>query len=124
MFLRVAGYQPAQGSGSGSWKLHPSAVDHTGPTGGSCPAAPTAVVSEVRGTPGGCAWNEGSRALELPGRMLELKVPTVLSLRYEDMSNIKLTGLPDRFTCNPGYLGGQSSPDKRLLIWLTPLKQN
>lgn len=71
VFLSVAGCQPAQGSGSGSWQQHPSVVENTGPTRGGCHAAPTAVVSEVRSTPGSCAWKGGSRALELPGQMLE-----------------------------------------------------
>lgn len=71
LFLSVSGCQPAQCSGSSSWQLHPRVAENAGPTGCGCHAAPAAVVSEVGSTPGGCAWHESTRALKLPGQILE-----------------------------------------------------
>lgn len=110
LFLSVAGCQPLPSSGSSLWQLHPSAMVNRGPTGCGCHAGTTPVVLEVRSMPGAMpAMRQLSPWVPQPGGG-ELRVPTTLS---EVPRNVELSKWP-----------GRSSPGKRLLSWLMPLRQN
>lgn len=85
LFLSIAGWQPPESSGNSSGQLPSTVMVNRGPAGCGCHAATTAVVSEVRSTPGGWAWNEGNRVLELPSQVAESSEFLLFCLRCQEM---------------------------------------